>query len=142
MAKSPEVFLVRERMIATGVDLFLDVHGDEATPHNFIIGTMGVPNQTAAMTQLFHDYCAALVKASPDYHTHNGHWSREKGAVNLAIGSSHVANRFGCLSMTFEMPFKDEDDSADVEHGWSPQRSHRLGRANLDAFAVVAPRLR
>jgi murein tripeptide amidase MpaA len=142
MAKSPEVFLVRERMVASGVDLFLDVHGDEATPHNFIIGTMGVPNQTAAMTQLFHDYRAALVAASPDYHTHNGHWSRETGAVNLAIGSSYVANRFGCLSMTFEMPFKDEDDSADAAEGWSPQRSHRLGRANLDAFAAVAPRLR
>lgn len=142
MAKSPEIFLVRERMLATGVDVFLDVHGDEATPHNFIIGTMGVPNQTPAMTQLFHDYRAALVAASPDYHAHNGYWSREAGTINLAIGSSWVGNRFGCLSMTIEMPFKDEDDSADAAEGWSPQRSHRLGRAHLDALASVVGRLR
>src|SRR5262245_22120055 len=38
MATSPEVFLVRERMQRTGVDAFLDVHGDEALPYVFVAG--------------------------------------------------------------------------------------------------------
>ena len=36
--KSPEVFWVRRRMEETGVDFCLDVHGDEAIPHNFNAG--------------------------------------------------------------------------------------------------------
>jgi hypothetical protein len=40
------------------------------------------------------------------------------------------------------MPFADENDTPDARDGWSPQRSHRLGRAHLDAIAAVAPRLR
>src|SRR5580765_1313922 len=60
MARSPEIFLVRERMIATGVDFCLDVHGDETRRHNFLIGSHRVPSQTPAMTQLFDRYVAAL----------------------------------------------------------------------------------
>jgi murein tripeptide amidase MpaA len=141
-ARSPEILHVRQRMERTGVDLFLDIHGDEATPHNFLIGSMGVPNQTEGMTRLFRDYLAALVAATPEHHAHNGNWSREPGSVNLAIGSSWVANRFRCLAITVEMPFADEDDTPDAVNGWSPLRSHHLGRAHLDAVRAVAPRLR
>ncbi|MCD0229135.1 carboxypeptidase family protein, partial [Enterobacter hormaechei subsp. steigerwaltii] len=42
--KSPEVFFVREKMLETGVDLFLDIHGDEGLPFVFVAGTEGVPN--------------------------------------------------------------------------------------------------
>ncbi|MDB5893830.1 MAG: hypothetical protein JWQ88_1361, partial [Rhodoferax sp.] len=41
--RSPEVLLVRERMLKTGVDLFLDAHGDEGLPYNFVVGTDGIP---------------------------------------------------------------------------------------------------
>jgi len=142
LARSPEIFHLRAAMIATGCDLFLDIHGDEATPHNFLIGSMGVPTQTAAMTRLFDDYLAALVAATPDHHPHNGHWRPDAPPINLAIGSKQVANRFGCLSITVEMPFADENDTPDAREGWSPQRSERLGRAHLDAIAAVADRLR
>src|SRR5690606_23531050 len=33
MEKSPEVFLIRERMQSRGVDFSLDVHGDEELPY-------------------------------------------------------------------------------------------------------------
>lgn len=39
--KSPEVYYVREKVKQTGVDLFLDVHGDEAIPYNFIAACEG-----------------------------------------------------------------------------------------------------
>lgn len=140
--RSPEVFLVRERMMATGVDFFLDVHGDEVCPHNFLIGSQGIPNQTPTMTALFDGYRAALVAASPDFHPHNGHWQPDPPPGNLTIGSRWVANRFGCLAITVEMPFQDETDTPDAVAGWSPQRSEAYGRANLDALAAVAATLR
>jgi len=40
---SPEVFHVRNAMDDTGVDLMLDVHGDEAEPYCFIVGGEGTP---------------------------------------------------------------------------------------------------
>ncbi|MEM9053963.1 MAG: M14-type cytosolic carboxypeptidase, partial [Pseudomonadota bacterium] len=43
MEKSPEVFLVLEKMRETGCHLALDVHGDEALPYNFIAGAEGIP---------------------------------------------------------------------------------------------------
>ena len=46
MAKSPEVFLTREKMRETGVDFCLDVHGDEALPYVFIAGADGIPSLT------------------------------------------------------------------------------------------------
>ncbi len=44
MERSPEVYLVREKMLETGIDMFLDVHGDEALPYNFVAGSEGNPN--------------------------------------------------------------------------------------------------
>ncbi len=41
MERSPEVFFVRERMLETGVDMCLDIHGDEAIPYNFVAGSAG-----------------------------------------------------------------------------------------------------
>ncbi len=42
--QSPEVFLVRQKMLEVGVDMFLDIHGDENLPYNFVAGAEGVPS--------------------------------------------------------------------------------------------------
>jgi hypothetical protein len=44
--RSPEVWWVLRRMQQTGLDLCLDVHGDEELPYNFISGSEGVPSWT------------------------------------------------------------------------------------------------
>ena len=141
LARSPEVFLVRERMIATGVDFCLDVHGDEERRHNFLIGSQRVKSQTPAMTKLFERYVAALAAATPDHRAHNGNWS-PGATANLTYCSHSTAERFGCLATTVEMPFEDEADHADATAGWSPERSRALGRAHLDALAAVVADLR
>ena len=51
MAESPEVFLVHARMERTGVDVCLDVHGDEALPYVFIAGPEGVPSFSAPLAR-------------------------------------------------------------------------------------------
>ncbi|MCF8468163.1 MAG: hypothetical protein K9G33_12230, partial [Sneathiella sp.] len=55
IARSPEVYVVREKMREAGVDFCLDVHGDEALPHNFIAGTQGIPSWTAKKDMLLTD---------------------------------------------------------------------------------------
>jgi hypothetical protein len=46
MERSPEVFLVKQKMHETGVDLCLDVHGDEGLPYVFVAGSESLPNFT------------------------------------------------------------------------------------------------
>jgi murein tripeptide amidase MpaA len=50
------------------------------------------------------------------------------------MSTNQLAERFGCVSMTLEMPFKDNDDLPDPEFGWSPARSKALGAACLAAL--------
>ena len=140
--KSPEVYWVRQRMEKTGVDFCLDVHGDEAIPHNFIAGPEGVPSFSKRQAKLLKNYKDALLQANPDFQLKHGYPANRPGKANLKIGANWIAERFGCLSMTLEMPFKDVDDGTEQRQGWSPARSRALGRSNLDAIRAVLGNLR
>ena len=43
-----------------------------------------------------------------------------------------MAHRFGCVSITLEMPFKDNANLPDGLTGWNGERSKRLGAAMLN----------
>ena len=43
LERSPEAYYVLNETIKLGCDLFLDIHGDEAIPHNFLTSMMGNP---------------------------------------------------------------------------------------------------
>jgi murein tripeptide amidase MpaA len=138
MEKSPEVFLVRDRMRAAGVDFCLDVHGDEGLPYVFIAGSDGIPSLTPKLSELRLAFDAALMRANPDYQTEHGYPKAPAGKGNLTMCTAHVAEYFGCLAMTLEMPFKDNANAPDEAEGWSPDRCRWQGRGGLDAlFAVV-----
>ena len=53
-----------------------------------------------------------------------------------------MAHRFGCVSLTLEMPFKDHDDAPDAVTGWSGERSKALGSAVIDTLAKLVAALR
>ena len=38
----------------------------------------------------------------------------------MSMSTTQLAERFGCVSMTLEMPFKDNFDLPDEVYGWSP----------------------
>ena len=59
------------------------------------------------------------------------------GKANLAMSTNLLAERFGCVSMTLEMPFKDHDPLPDPAQGWSAERSAQLGRDCLAALAEI-----
>ena len=142
LESSPEVFHVINRMRETGVDLHLDIHGDEALPYNFIAGGEGAPAFDAKGQEMLDGYKSALARISPDFQTKFGYEVDAPGTGNLSMCTNYMAETFGCLAMTLEMPFKDNDDLPDLEHGWSPERCRKLGEANLDAMLAMMDQLR
>lgn len=141
MEKSPEVFVVRAEMQRRGVDFCLDVHGDEALPHNFIAGSDGVATVRPEIRAAREAYVDALKIASPDFQSVHGYPKALPGKANVTMATNHVASAFDALAMTLEQPFKDAADNPDDESGWSPARCRLLGRANLDALLAVLDRL-
>jgi murein tripeptide amidase MpaA len=131
MERSPEVFLVKAKMIETGCDLFLDVHGDEGLPYVFVAGSEALPNfspeQAAAQRRFMDDFMIA----SPDFQDVHGYPPAPYTDEVLTMGSPHITHAFGCLSLTLELPFKDNANDPDEQVGWDGARSARLGAAVL-----------
>ncbi len=131
-ALSPEVFLVRQAMEAEGCDLFLDIHGDEALPYVFFATLDDVPGLPEATLAAQTRFLTDLAAVSPDFQTKYGYEQGRFREETLKLASKWVAHRFGCLSMTLEMPFKDNANLPDPLVGWNGLRSKRLGAAMLN----------
>jgi murein tripeptide amidase MpaA len=69
LAESPEVYFTLEKMRQTGVDMMIDVHGDEALPHNFIACAEGIPGYTEKMATCKAKFSQFLEVANPDFQT-------------------------------------------------------------------------
>jgi murein tripeptide amidase MpaA len=141
LEKSPEVFHVRAEMDRTGVDFAMDIHGDEAIAANFLAGFEGIPGWKQAQQDLYDAFAAALVAATPDFQTDKGYEIAGPGHANLSMSTAQLAERFGAVSMTLEMPFKDNADLPDEQYGWSPDRCRLLARDCLSALHAILPEL-
>lgn len=139
---SPEVFLVERKMTETGVDFSLDVHGDEGLPYNFIAGADAIPDVSERQISNREIYEEALLRANPDFQREHGYPKAQPGQANMTLCSAHIASKFKCLSMTLEMPFKDNANAPDPVYGWSPERCRKLGASGLDALVAVIDTLR
>jgi murein tripeptide amidase MpaA len=142
MERSPEVYLVRDMMLKTGVDMFLDVHGDEALPYNFVAGSEGIPSYDARLEGLEKTFKDAYAVVTPEFQDEFGYPKDKPGEADLTIGSNWVSEQFKCLGYTIEMPFKDNDELPDVTFGWSDVRSAKLGKDVLPAILAVVDQLR
>lgn len=129
MEQSPEVFLVRDMMKQTGVDLFLDIHGDEAIPYNFLAGCEGIPSYDQQQDAKQQHFIEQFLIASPDFQTQHGYPKSDAGKANMTMATTWVGEYFKCVAFTLEMPFKDNLDLPDPEYGWSPERCMRLGES-------------
>lgn len=135
--KSPEVYYVRQKILETGADAFIDIHGDEAIPYVFIAASEGVPSYNDKMAKLESDFLTHLTAVNPDFQTQYGYPKDEPGKGNLSMASSWVGEQFGGLAVTLEMPFKDNDNLPNAETGWSPERSYLLGASLLNALHMT-----
>ncbi|GAX11924.1 hypothetical protein FisN_8Lh010 [Fistulifera solaris] len=145
LERSPEVFWVLRHMDETGVDVFLDVHGDEEIPYNFLSGAEQTPAWGPRLQALHGAFGAAYERSNSDMQLEIGYpppESPEQAAQYMNVATNQVSNRFNCLGMTLEMPFKDCWTNKNPERGWSPARSRQLGAGVLEAFVYVHPYLR
>ena len=132
--KSPEVLCLRNAMDESGVDFAIDVHGDEAIPAVFLAGYQGIPSWTEKLQAGYDRYAAILDRRTPDFQTKVGYPAARAGQANLSMSTNQLAERFGAIAMTLEMPFKDNHELPCAVQGWSPERSAMLGRECLGAL--------
>jgi murein tripeptide amidase MpaA len=133
--RSPEILCVRDRMDQTGVAFAMDVHGDEAIPAVFLAGFEGIPGLKDRQLALYRQYRDTLATRTPDFQTRLGYPETRPGKANLSMATAQLAERYGAVAMTLEMPFKDNIDLPDKARGWSPERSMQLAR---DCLATLA----
>jgi murein tripeptide amidase MpaA len=129
--RSPEVKAVLAAMDETGVEWAMDVHGDEAIPAVFLAGFEGIANMREGQQEKYDSFQTLLAKNTHDFQTELGYEKSGPGQANLTMSTNQVADRFGAVAMTLEMPFKDNRDLPDPEQGWSPERSKLLAHACL-----------
>ena len=91
----------------------MDVHGDEAIPHNFIAGFEGIPAATPRQLGLYARYCDTLARITPEFQTRVGYGVSKPGTGNMTMATNAIAHRFGCPAFTLEMPFKDATELPD-----------------------------
>jgi murein tripeptide amidase MpaA len=135
--RSPEVLAIRNAMDESGVHWAMDVHGDEAIPAAFIAGFHGIPSWTEEQGAKYDAFLARLEARTPDFQTKLGYPIAGKGRANLTMSTNQLAERFGAVSFTLEMPFKDNHELPDEAQGWSPERSAALARECLAVLAEM-----
>ena len=139
--QSPEVYLVLKEMERVGVDMYLDLHGDEALPYNFVAGSEGIPSFDQKMESLETLFKSTLLTITPEFQVEYGYPKDPPGEANLTVASNAVAEKFKCMALTVEMPFKDNANLPDLAYGWSPQRSIQFGEDLLVATRAVLSQL-
>ncbi|KJK08274.1 M14-type cytosolic carboxypeptidase [Pseudomonas alkylphenolica] len=140
--KSPEVLFAQLQMKQHGVDMFLDVHGDEEIPHVFTAGCEGNPGYTPRLADLEKTFRDSLCKRTVDFQQVHGYPRSAPGQANLTLGANSVGQAYECLSLTLEMPFKDHDDAPNPQTGWNGLRSKALASAVLDVLGQMVATLR
>ena len=142
LERSPEVYYVLNAMHEVGVDMYLDLHGDEALPYNFVAGSEGIPVYNNRLKALENQFKDALLMATPEFQDEFGYAKDEPGQADLTIASNAVGQAFECLAYTIEMPFKDNNNLPDPLFGWSVQRCQQFGEDILVAANNVVGSLR
>ncbi|OYT15823.1 MAG: hypothetical protein B7C24_11020 [Bacteroidetes bacterium 4572_77] len=138
----PEVYHILQNMEWTGVDLFLDIHGDEGLAYNFISSIEGIPSFNDHLKDMLEDFKMVWMHTNPDFQDTHTYPINAPGTANLEVGSKAIGEKYKCLSLTLEMPFKDNDDFPDEVFGWSPDRSKNLGASMLHPIAAVLPQIK
>lgn len=142
LENSPEVFHVLNKMQETDVDIYIDVHGDEALPYNFVAGGEGNPSYTGYIKMLEDTFKQSLMDTTPEFQDVYGYDKDEPGKANLTVASNAVGHKFNCMAYTLEMPFKDNANLPDESFGWSIPRCKQLGEDLLVALRAVALKLK
>ena len=114
-------------------------------PFNFMAGAKHVPAWGPRLEALHGAFVAAYCRANSSFQSKIGYptaQSPEYVQRYMNVATNQISNRFNCLAMTLEMPFKDCLTNPDPEFGWNPARSHKLGASVLEPLLYVHSILR
>jgi len=138
LERSPEVYHILRHMDQTGCDAFLDIHGDEELPFNFLAGSQGMQNWSKRLEALHGAFLASYERANSDMQAQVSYEPDKPNEGMTNICSNQIALRFDCFSGTLEMPFKELWQ----KQGWGPERARELGASVLDPLLYICPYLR
>ncbi|UGQ44922.1 M14 family metallopeptidase [Massilia endophytica] len=136
LERSPEVLCVKQKMHEVGIDMFFDIHGDENLPYNFVAGNEMLENFTPERMAAQKAFIERYKAASPDFQDAVGYPVSKYKEDMLTLASKYVGHHFGVLSLTLEMPFKDNADLPSPTVGWNGARSAALGMAILQPILL------
>mmetsp|Transcript_25090 Transcript_25090/g.60370 ORF Transcript_25090/g.60370 Transcript_25090/m.60370 type:complete len:525 (-) Transcript_25090:32-1606(-) len=145
MERSPEVAAVLSKMDETGVDFFLDVHGDEELPYVFFSGAEMTPVWGDRIEHLHGYFIACYQRANSDVQKEIGYpppESKEAALRYMNVATNQVSCRFNCLGLTLEMPYKDCETNPNPDKGFDPARAKKLGTNLVEALDDVYSYLR
>ena len=108
----------------------------------FTAACEGNPGYTPRLAELEAAFRDALCKQTPDFQQQHGYTRDAPGQANMRLACNAVGQRFDCLAMTLEMPFKDHLDAPQPRAEWSGARSARLAQDLLAVVSALVPRLR
>ncbi len=129
--RSPEVWHVKKAIQSHSPGMFFDIHGDEQIPYNFVSGCEMLPGISDAQKAMQRRFVNDFKRASPDFQDQHGYGAGRYSQDALKLASKFVGHTYGCLSLTLEMPFKDNAGLPDPAVGWNGARSKALGAAML-----------
>jgi len=141
LERSPEVYWVREKIIQTGVDIFLDAHGDEGLPYNFVAGSQSNISHSHLQAELEATFKESWTSARAGFQDQYNYGTPQRGSVPLSVATNWIADHFGCLALTIEMPFKDNAIDPMPLRGWDGQRSKEFGASALLPIQSVCSKL-
>lgn len=137
LATSPEVYYVKKKIEEVGCDLFLDIHGDEGLPYVFVAGSEMLEGFSEVQVQEQNAFVDSFCAASPDFQTQYGYEASKYNEDLLKLASKYIGHTYKCVSLTLELPFKDNANMPDLEVGWDGARSMKLGEAMLQPILTA-----
>jgi hypothetical protein len=105
-------------------------------------GAECIPKWGKRLESLHGAFCAAYSRSNKDMQQKIGYPPSDdpEEVLNyMNVATNQVSNRFDCLGLTLEMPFKDCRSQPDPDRGWSPLRSRQLGASVLAPLEYVHP---
>lgn len=135
----PEVYAVQHEMKKRGVDFFIDIHGDESIPYNFM---MSYSNNSAGK-----QFKQLLAEKDPrfqlkyDYGTYKNSCGSSCGTSSCGGGqtaTTFVAHNFDATSLLLEASFKPLENRPNNEV-WEQQSCIELGHSIAKSLSEFLP---
>ncbi len=132
---APEVLAVRQRIGATGVDFFLDIHGDEERPFVWLVGPHPdhvTPNTEHLQREFERMLSEKYVEVRPRPET-----IPAPNRPNSGMSVDYIAPMFQCPALIIELPFKETVSASGERDSLLADGCMDFGRSCVEALDAL-----